>query len=118
MSKAYDQVEWLFIESVLWKFGFAEGWISWIMWCIKSVEYMVLINGKPKGNIIPERELRQGDQLSPYLFILCTEALIANVKKEERDKNLMGIKVARASIPVSHLLFADDSLFFCKANLQ
>lgn len=57
------------------------------MWCINSVEYKVLINGKPRGKIVPERELRQGNLLSLYLFILCTEALIANIKKEDYDKN-------------------------------
>ncbi|KAG7548661.1 Ribonuclease H-like superfamily [Arabidopsis suecica] len=86
------------------------------MWCITTVQYRVLLNGQPKGLIVPERGLRQGDPLSPYLFILCTEVLIANIRKAEREKLITGIKVANASPSVSHLLFADDSLFFCKAN--
>ncbi|XP_010451584.1 PREDICTED: uncharacterized protein LOC104733725 [Camelina sativa] len=116
MSKAYDRVEWDFLEAVLVKFGFAQKWISWIMWCVSSVTYQVLMNGQPRGSIIPQRGLRQGDPLSPYLFILCTEVLIANIKKAERDKKLTGISIARDSPSVSHLLFADDSLFFCKAE--
>ncbi|KAG7578757.1 Ribonuclease H-like superfamily [Arabidopsis thaliana x Arabidopsis arenosa] len=116
MSKAYDRVEWIFVEKVLTKLGFCEKWISWIMWCISTVQYRVLLNGQPRGLIVPERGLRQGDPLSPYLFILCTEVLIANIRKAERDKLITGIKVATASPSVSHLLFADDSLFFCKAN--
>ena len=67
---------------------------------------------------MPHRGLRHGDPLSPYLFILCTEALIANIRKAEREKQLTGIKVARACPSVSHLLFADDSLFFCKAQRE
>ncbi|KAG7564174.1 Ribonuclease H domain [Arabidopsis suecica] len=81
-----------------------------------DVQYRVLLNGQPRGLIVPERGLRQGDPLSPYLFILCTEVLIANIRKAEREKLITGIKVANASPSVSHLLFADDSLFFCKAN--
>ncbi|KAG7567099.1 Ribonuclease H-like superfamily [Arabidopsis thaliana x Arabidopsis arenosa] len=116
MSKAYDRVEWIFVEKVLRKLGFCEKWITWIMWCITTVQYRVLLNGQPRGLIVPERGLRQGDPLSPYLFILCTEVLIANIRKAEREKLITGIKIANASPSVSHRLFADDSLFFCKAN--
>ncbi|XP_023633877.1 uncharacterized protein LOC111829331 [Capsella rubella] len=112
MSKAYDRVEWEFVLRLLRKMGFAEKWISWIKFCISSVEYRVLINGQPQGHIIPGRGLRQGDPLSPYLFILCTEVLIANIRKA---KLITGIKVANKCPQVSHLLFADDSLFFCRA---
>ncbi|XP_010481232.1 PREDICTED: uncharacterized protein LOC104760080 [Camelina sativa] len=98
--------------------GFAETWISWIMFCISSVEYKVLINGQPNGQIVPARGLRQGDPLSPYLFILCTEVLIVNIQKAEADKRITGIKVANICPPITHLLFADDSLFFCKADKE
>ena len=118
MSKAYDRVEWNFIEELLKKMGFCEKWISWIMWCITTVQYRVLLNGQPRGLIVPKRGLRQGDPLSPYLFILCTEVLIANIRKAEQEKLITGIKVATASPSVSHLLFANDSLFFCKANKE
>lgn len=118
MSKAYDRVEWIFLQRILLKMGFSAEWVALMMQCISSVSYKVLLNGEPKGHIFPERGLRQGDSLSPYLFILCTEALIVNIKKEERQKRLTGLKVARACPAISHLLFADDSLFFCKATVQ
>ena len=118
MSKAYDRVEWAFIKALLQKMGFHEHWIKLMVECISSVQYRVLLNGQPKGLIIPQRGLRQGDPLSPYLFILCTEALISNIKKAEREKQLTGIKVARACPSISHLLFADDNLFFCKAQKE
>ncbi|WZY88832.1 hypothetical protein YC2023_045567 [Brassica napus] len=118
MSKAYDRIEWEFIKALLQKMGFHQHWIKLMMECISSVQYRILLNGDPRGLIVPQRGLRQGDPLSPYLFILCTEALIANIKKAEREKQLTGIKVARACPSISHLLFADDSLFFCKAQRE
>ena len=66
--------------------GFDLHWIKLMMECISSVQYRVLLNGQPRGLIIQHRGLRQGDHLSPYLFILCTEALIANIKKAERER--------------------------------
>ena len=118
MSKAFDRVEWSFLEALLLKLGFSTQWVSWIKLCISSVSYQVLLNGKPKGNITPSRGIRQGDPLSPFLFILLTEALISHIQGAEREGRITGPKIARNSPPVSHLLFADDSLFFCKADVQ
>ena len=114
MSKEYDRVKWDLIKVLLRKMGFDPHWIKLMMKCISSVQYQVLLNGQPRDLIVPHRGLWHGDPLSPYLFILCTEALIANIKKAEIGKQLTEMKVARACPSISHLLFADDSLFFCK----
>ena len=68
MSKAYDRVEWVFLEKILLKMGFQDTWVAMIMQCITTVSYSIMVNGEPKGLIHPSRGLRQGDLLSPFCF--------------------------------------------------
>ena len=75
MSKAYDRVEQKFLIKIIEKMGFCEKWVSLIFECISTVSYSILVNKEPKGDIRPSRGIRQGNPLSPYLFLLCSEGL-------------------------------------------
>ena len=118
MSKAYDWVDWGFLEEIMRKMDFNERWISLMMVCVKSVTYSVLVNGESCGMIHPTRGIRQGDPLSPFLFLLCTEGLNGLIKHVERSGDIHGFSLCRRGPKLTHLLFADDSLLFCRATME
>lgn len=118
MSKAYDRLEWDFIRQVFDQLGFDAVWTHWIMECVSTVSYSFLINDSVLGNIQPQRGIRQGDPLSPYMFILCAEVLSGLCTAAQDSGDLRGIKVARQCPRINHLLFADDTMFFVRADLR
>lgn len=83
---------------------------------ISSVRYKISHTGRMFGSIVPSQGLRQGDPLSSFLFLVCTEGLTALLHYFETRKLIIGIKVARSAPPISHIFFADDSYIFCKAS--
>jgi hypothetical protein len=118
MSKAYDRVEWLFLEKMMRKMGFAEDWINRIMLCVTLVSYQVRVNVSLSDVIVPERGLRQGDPLSPYLFLICAEGFSSLLNKAEVEGELEGIRICHSAPSFNHILFADDSLVLIKVNSE
>jgi hypothetical protein len=118
MEKAFDKMEWEFILSIMKRLGFHSSSINWIKLYISSSSFSILINGNPFGLFYPKRGLRQGDSLSPFLFILGSEVLSCLLFREEAYGNLKGLKIARNTLAIHHPLFADDLLIFGKATLK
>jgi len=116
MSKAYDRVEWHFLRGMMERLGFDERWINLIMQCVSTVSYRIKVNGEMTEEIIPTRGLRQGDPLSPYLFLLCAEGFSGLLIEAERTGNLEGVTICANAPSITHLLFADDSLLLLKVN--
>lgn len=96
--------------------GFNKKWIRLVLSCISSVSYSIFINGQPSKTLIPSRGLRQGDPLSPYLFLMCAESLNLLIKGAELRGELQGLTVARGGTRVSHILFIDDSILYCRVS--
>jgi hypothetical protein len=94
MSKAYDRVEWPFLEGMMRRMGFNESFVQLIMKCVSTVSYRFRINGELINTVLPGRGLRQGDPISPYLFLLCAEGFLAMLNKAEAEGLLNGIKLA------------------------
>ena len=118
MSKAYDRVEWDFLEVVMRKMGFGSQWIKLVMMCVTMVKYVVLVNGVPMRRIFLTQSIRQGDPISPYLFILCAVVLSSQPSKADREGRLQGVLTSMRGPCLNHLLFTDDSLLFCRANRE
>ena len=87
------------------------------MECITTVTYSIMVNGEPQGMITPTRGIRQGDPLSPYLFLFCAEGLDAIIRKATNDGDITGFSLCRRGPKLTHLFFADDCLLFCRATV-
>ena len=116
LQKAYDRVNWKFLYAVLLHFGFNETFTNWIMSCVSSVSFEVVVNGGKFAGFKPSRGLRQGDPLSPYLFILGQEVLSRLIEHDLRLKNVAGIRTSISGPTISHVMFADDIVLFSKAS--
>ena len=121
IEKVYDNVNWEALLKLLKKMGFAEKWCSWIQTCISAVQFSVLVNGSPVDVFGSSRGLRQGDPLSPLLFLVMMKVFSRMVKSMEVVGLLSGFRMdgrrGRGEC-VSHLLFTDDTILFCDAEVE
>ncbi|XP_021754445.1 uncharacterized protein LOC110719774 [Chenopodium quinoa] len=101
MSKAYDRMEWGFIEGMMLNLGFNHNFVSLIMRCLSSVSYSILVNGFLTSSFVPSRGLRQGDLISPFLFLICAEGFSALLRNAEQSRMVHGVKLVRNVDPIS-----------------
>ncbi|GJV26806.1 reverse transcriptase [Tanacetum coccineum] len=117
LNKAFDRVEWDFLMATCRKLGFVDKWCSWVLACISSYEMDFMINGESISTIKPSRGIRQGYPMSHFLFIIIADVLSQMINNVMHQSLLTGIKMARNCPVISHIFFADDSLFFLKAKI-
>jgi hypothetical protein len=113
-EKAFDSVRWDFLLATMEKMRFSKKWRGWIRECLVSSRIFVLVNGSPTEEFSPSRGLRQGDPLSPFLFLIVAEGFNALIKQAKEEHLFTGIPIGSERIVVSHLQFADDTLLFCQ----
>nr|GEU84369.1 RNA-directed DNA polymerase, eukaryota, reverse transcriptase zinc-binding domain protein [Tanacetum cinerariifolium] len=111
-EKAFDSLRWDLLDVILDKLGFGSKWHAWIRGCLHNARSFVLINGSPTKELELFRGLRQGDPMSPFLFILAMEGLHALTRKAEVLGLFKGATIGRDNMCISHLMYADDVIFF------
>ncbi|GKA98526.1 RNA-directed DNA polymerase, eukaryota [Tanacetum coccineum] len=109
-EKAYDSVIWDFLEDVLKKFGFGNKWCNWILCCLNSSKGSILVNGSPTEEFQFYKGLKQGDPLSPFLFILVMESLHLSFQRVVDTGMFKGLTL-NDSLCLSHMFYADDAIF-------
>eukprot|EP00253_Pinus_taeda_P012292 PITA_12292 len=117
LSKAFDRVSWLYIKMILIHLGFPISFINWIMACISTPTFSILINGSASHFFHSERGPRQGCPLSPLLFLLVMEGLSSLIISTTRDGTLRGLKISEECF-LTHLLFLDDVLILLDGSMR
>ena len=110
ISKAYDKVNWIYIKKVLSAFGFDHNWVRWVMALVTSSSFSILVNGSPFEIFTPSRGLRQGDPLSPFLFILMMEGLGKAINYAKALGKIKGIQLKENGQTMTHQQFLDDTM--------
>eukprot|EP00253_Pinus_taeda_P003782 PITA_03782 len=117
LSKAFDSISWDYMQKILKAFGFSPSWIRWVSSLVSSSFFSILINGIPSTTFSPSRGIRQGDPLSPFLFVILAEGLGRNIKSTILSQSLRGL--AFHHIPAfSHQQFVHDNMLFGHPSVQ
>lgn len=115
LRKAYDSVELSFLRQVMAGLGFPACFINWIMCCLSSAHYSILINGSPHGYFKGKRGLRQGDSISPYLFVIGMEYLTRLLNQAEQVTEFQ-FHAHSQDMMLNHLSFDDDLMLVSRAD--
>ena len=116
LRKAYDSISWAFLQQVIEGLGFPPLFIAWVLECVSTAAYSLVINGSMCGFFKGKRGLRQGDPMSPFLFVLCLEYLSRklNLATAAPDFNF---HPKCSKLKLSHLAFADDLMLFSRGDI-
>ncbi|XP_062103589.1 uncharacterized protein LOC133814674 [Humulus lupulus] len=117
LSKAYDSVDWKFMEDILNVFCFPRKFVQWIMNCLTGTSYTLLFNGRLQGSFEGKKGLRQGDLISPLLFVLAMEYLTRILSQASHHKEFRYHPLCK-NLHLVNLCFADDLILFCKGNVK
>jgi hypothetical protein len=102
MSKSFNKLSWKYIHQVLLAFGFSQRWIKWILSLTSSTFFLILINGSPSATFFPTQGIKQGDPLSPFLFIFMVECLWRDMNDDVSDNKIKGSCLYGEYLPISH----------------
>ncbi|XP_019447318.1 PREDICTED: uncharacterized protein LOC109350542 [Lupinus angustifolius] len=115
-EKAYDSVDWTFLDNMLSRFGFSNKWRNWVNACLSSTSMSVLINGSPTTQFSISRGIRQGDPMAPFMFLMVVEGFAGLVRRARSIGVFDGFKIGRGDVEVCDLQFVDDTIIVCKLS--
>eukprot|EP00253_Pinus_taeda_P028277 PITA_28277 len=118
LSKAYDRLSWRYLRAVLEAYEFEKRWIEWIFSMISTPIFSILVNGNPTRTFNASRGIREGDPISPFLFILPAEGLGRIIKREIRKKKIRGLKPRGKNLAITHQQFVDDIMLFGEVSIR
>lgn len=118
LEKAYDRVNWGFLDHMLQKMGFGIKWRKWVAKCYETASFSNLLNGSPGKYFHSTRGLWQSDRLSIFLFLVVVEAFSATLTKAFQWGLMEGVEVGRNGMMLTHFQFADDTLIMCKSLVR
>eukprot|EP00253_Pinus_taeda_P018657 PITA_18657 len=110
LEKAYDKLNWAYIRKVLLAYGFDHNWVRWVMALVTTSSFSILLNGSPSKPFNPRRGLRQGDPLSPFLFILMMKGLRLAIRSAKVEGKIQGLKLTENRNALTHQQFVDDTM--------
>ena len=105
LVKTYDKLSWSYIRAMLRAYGFDHNWIRWVMALVSTASFSILLNGSPSRTFLPSRGLRQGDPLSPFLFVLMMEGLGRAIKSASAEGRIQGLKLTIDGAASTHQQF-------------